>query len=504
MSYIRRVTFLILIATLLGAFALAQTSDRHGGTLRFGAIGDVDDLDPHTTGSVSAWLVLENIYERLLMVDANLELQPRLAKEYTISEDGLQYDFYLQEGVKFHNGRELTADDVKASFERIRDPDVPAVAKGSLSVLESIDVVDDYHVRLTLKQPLASILYVLARLETAILPIEEVERQGGKLTEPVGTGPFAFEEHVKDQRLVLVRNPDYWQEGLPYLDRVEYIPVPDDNVRLVNLMTGELDVIQNVPPADAPSVEQHPNIDLVTEIGTFWPHVSMNTQTEPFDDVRVRQAVHLAIDQEEVLELGNWGRGIVSQSPIPPTSPFHAEVEGWDHDPERAKELLAEAGYPDGFETTMRAVRGSNVDLAEIIQAQLAEVGITVNIQVDEQPTWFAEVFNNRDYEMSVIAHVSKIDPDLSLYDILYTDEAKNYTRYSNKQLDELLDTGRSTTDPAKRQEIYNEAQELVVAESGYVVLFLQELLFGVGGQVEGFNLLPTGDIRWTNTWLNQ
>jgi peptide/nickel transport system substrate-binding protein len=199
-----------------------------------------------------------------------------------------------------------------------------------------------------------------------------------------------------------------------------------------------------------------------------------------------------------------WGRGLESVTPLAPSNPFSVEIDGWGYDLDRARELLAEAGHPNGFEVTLRAIRGINISIGEVIQAQLARIGITVTIQVDEQPTWFSEVFNQRDYQMSVVAHSSKVDPDLSFFDILYTDEAKNYTRLSHPRMDELLLAGRSTTDFDTRKAIYDEVQELIASESGYVVLFVDELLFGVGDHVQDFTLLPTNDIRWWTTSLNR
>ena len=495
----------LLLAAVLGLALVALSHAwANGGVLRFGVVGDPDNLDPHTTGSVSAWLVLENIYERLLILDENLELQPWLAESYTVSDDGLRLTFTLRQGVQFHNGRELTAEDVKHSFERILDPAVPAVAKASFATLGEINVLEPYVVELVLTDTLASILYALARLETAIVPIEEAAAQGGRLSQPVGTGPFRFSEFVTGQRIVIAKNADYWQPGLPHLDEVHYVPVPAGDVRLVNLLTGELDVIQGVPAADADGLDGRGNASLMNVIGTNWTHLSMNTQRAPFDDVRVRQAVRHAIDREEIMDLVTWGRGLESKTPLAPSNPFYAEIEGWDLDLDRARALLAEAGHPDGFTVTLRAIRGINISIAEVIQAQLARVGITVDIQVDEQPTWFSEVFNQRDYQLSVVAHSSKIDPDLSFFDILYTDEAKNYTLYSDAAMDGLLLAGRSTTDFTERKAAYDEVQRNLAGQSGYVVLFIDELMFGVGNHVAGFDLMPTGDTRWWNTSLNR
>lgn len=488
----------------LGALVGVQANPKPGGTLRFATVGDVARLDPHLTGDVSAWLVLEQVYERLLMLDENLELAPWLATDWHVSDDGLVYTFSIRQGVRFHNGREMTAEDVKKSLERIMDPDVGAIAAAQLQVVESIETPDPYTVVIRLSEPLASTLYTLARIETAIVPMEEVERQGGELLEPVGTGPFRFVRHQKDRVLELARWEHYWQPGLPYLDRVEFIPVPDEDVRLVNLQTGEMHVIQSVPAQMVDSLAMYPDIEVMPIVSTNWPHLAMNTKRPPFDDVRVRQAVQLVVDQQELLDLVAWGYGTVSASPLPPTSYFHKDVKGWEVDVERAKQLLAEAGYPNGFDATIRVIRGINARRAEVVQAQLAQIGIRARIQQDEQPTWFSEVFFGRDYDMALVAHVSKIDPDLSFYDILHSTGTKNYTQYHNPELDRLLDEGRRVSDPEQRKAIYDQVQEIIVGESGYVVVYLEQLLFGKQKAVKDFDVLTTGDIRFWRTWIDR
>jgi len=234
--------------------------------------------------------------------------------------------------------------------------------------------------------------------------------------------------------------------------------------------------------------------------------VSMNCARTPFDDLRVRQAIKLGINREDIKELAFFGTGMISNTMIPEGNPFRAEVDGWDYDPERARALLREAGLEGGFATKMRIVSSSPWQLAaaQIIQENLAELNITVELEQIESTTWFTEVFTNHDYDMSMNSHVSKVDPDLSMIDILHSGEfgTKNYTNTSDPELDDLLVRGRTSTDIEERKEIYAQAQKVFVERSGYLVLNLQSLPFALRNNVQDFLLLQTSELRWKETWL--
>jgi len=476
-----------------------------GGTLIFNGGSNLSGLDPHTTGAVVSWYVLDNIFDRLVRLDPETqEPVPSLAERVDVSDDNLTYTFTLRKGVTFHNGREMTAADVKQSFERIMNPDVPAVAKGYFAGLESIETPDDYTVQLVYKEIYAPLLIALTRLETAIVPMEEVEKAEWE-THPIGTGPFKFESYIKDQACVLVRNENYWEPGLPYLDRVEQRVIPQTETAVVNIRTGDIHVTP-IQASDMDTLQSEANVRAESFTSTYWAHVSMNCARTPFDDLRVRQAIKLGINREDIKELAFFGTGMISNTMIPEGNPFRAEVDGWDYDPERARALLREAGLEGGFATKMRIVSSSPWQLAaaQIIQENLAELNITVELEQIESTTWFTEVFTNHDYDMSMNSHVSKVDPDLSMIDILHSGEfgTKNYTNTSDPELDDLLVRGRTSTDIEERKEIYAQAQKVFVERSGYLVLNLQSLPFALRNNVQDFLLLQTSELRWKETWL--
>lgn len=479
---------------------------RTGGTLIFNGGSNPSGLDPHTTGATVSWYVLDNVFDRLVRLDAaTQEPAPSLAEKVNVSDDGLTYTFTLRSGVKFHNGREMTAQDVKESFERIMDPDVPAVAKGYFEALQAIETPDDSTVQLIYEEAYAPLLIALTRLETAIVPMEEVAKTEAWETKPIGTGPFKLESFVKDQGVVLVRNDDYWEEGLPYLDSVEQRVITQNETAVVNLRTATIHVTP-ITASDIGTLQAEPEIEVAEIISANWAHLSLNTARPPFDDLRVRQAIRVGINREDIRELAFFGTGMISNTPIPEGNPFRAEVDGWDYDPERARALLKEAGLEGGFSTTLRIISGTawHLPTAQIVQENLAELNINVEIEQIESTTWFSEVFTNHDYEMSMVSHVSKVDPDLSLFDIQRSGElgTKNYTNFNDPEMDELLDRGRVTTDPEERKEIYAQAQKVFVERSGYIVLNLQMLPFGVQSSVQNFLMLPTSELRWKETWL--
>lgn len=478
-----------------------------GEVLIFNGGTNLSGLDPHTTGAVVSWYVLDNIFDRLVRLDpATSEPVPSLAEDIEVSEDGLTYTFRLRPGVTFHNGRELTSADVKYSFERIMNPDVPAVAKGYFGGLDTIETPDATTVVLTYRDVFAPLLIALTRLETAIVPREEVEQAERWETSPVGSGPFRLESYVPDQAAVLVRNEAYWEPGLPKLDRVEQRIIPENETAVVNIQTGDIHVSQ-VNAKDTETLESSVGVTLEQLASTFWPHLSLNTSRPPFDNLQVRQAIRLGFNREDIKQLVFFDAGTISNTLLPEGNPFRSEVDGWGYDPEAARTLLEEAGYGDGFSATMRIVANDPWQLgaAQIIQSYLGELNIQIELEQIESTTWFSEVFSNSEFEMSMNTHVSKVDPDLSMFDILHSGElgTKNYTRFGDPEMDQLLDRGRATIDPEERRRIYADAQRLFVERSGYVVLILQNLVWGVRDQVQGFTVLPTGEIRWKETTLS-
>jgi len=488
------------------AFLRAQEQPSAGGTLIFNGGSNLSGLDPHTVGAVVSWYVLDNIFDRLMRLNAETqEPEPSLAEKVDVSADGLTYTFTLRKGVTFHNGRELTSDDVKKSFERIQNPDVPAVAKGYFANLASIETPDPGTVVLVYSKPYAALLTALTRLETSIVPMEEVEKTEEWDVHPVGSGPFVFESYTKDQAAKLTRNENYWEPDLPHLAGIEQRVIPQPETPVINAQTGDVHVTP-VPPSSIDSLANEESLKVNPVVSNYWAHLSLNNRVAPFDDVKVRQAIRLAVNRNDIRDLAFFGTGVISNTLIPEQNPFRAEVEGWEYDADKARSLLQETGHGDGFSATIRVNTADAWQLptAELIQAYLADIGITIEIEQIESTTWFSDVFTNHNFEMSMTSHVSKVDPDLSMFDILHSGElgTKNYTGFSDPEMDDLLDRGRTSTDTDERKSIYAQAQQIFVERSGYIVLNLQTLPFAVNNAVQDFLLLPTSELRWKGTSL--
>ncbi len=489
------------------ASSTGQTAGK-GGTLIYNGGSNPSGFDPHIVGDTVAWNVLDNLFDRLVRLDAKTQLPtPSLAEKYDASSDGLTYTFQLRKGVKFHNGREMKAADVKYSFERIQDPKVPAVAKGYFAALDHIEVPDDYTVRLVYKSVFAPLVIALTRLETAIVPREEVEKADQWAAHPIGSGPFKFVSFTKDQSVVLDRNPDYWEQGLPRLDRVEQRVITKDETSVINLQTGDIQAT-GVAASSLSKIKGAKGINVQLIQSTFWPHLSVNCSKPPFNDVRVRQAIRLGIKRDDIQALAFENLGSISNTHLPEGNPYRAEVQGWNYDPAKAKQLLADAGLGAGFKTTMRITPSTAWEppAAQIIQDNLKALNITVAIEQIEATTWFSEVFAQSQFEMSMTAHASKVDPDLSMYDILHSGQlgTKNYTKFSDPEMDRLLDMGRATADVEARKKIYADAQKIFVERTGYFVLNLQQQVYGLRDTVQQFTLLPTGELRWKETSLTR
>src|SRR6478735_2358344 len=291
-----------------GTSVYAQASE-DGGTLIFNNGTNPSGLDPHITGAVASWYVMDQVFDRLLRLDPDTsEPGPSLAESFEVSDDGLTYTFKLRSGVTFSNGRELTSDDVKWSFERIQNPDVPAVAKGYFVDLASIDTPDASTVVLTYSKPFAPLTLALCRLETSILPKEAVEDAATWEVTPTGSGPFVIESNVKDQGVVLVRNDNYWEEGLPILAKVEHRIIPQSETAIANIRTGDIQGTE-VPPKDIESLSDDDGVNVEVLTSSLWPHLSVNTQVAPFDNLQVRQAIRCGFNRDDIAQAAFYGTG---------------------------------------------------------------------------------------------------------------------------------------------------------------------------------------------------
>lgn len=493
-----RLSSLLIAATLtIGVtFGVAFAQE---GTLQIAVDQAPVGLDPDIVTAFSSFTVIGQIYEGLLETNADLELEPALATSWTVSDDGLHYTFELRQGVKFHNGREMTADDVVYSFDRVMDPDTGSPVASRFSQVESAVATGPYEVTFNLSAPFAPFLSNVPSL--SIVPQEVVEANGDLQQVAVGTGPFMLDEIVPDTYVALKANPDYYREGEPKLAGLRFNIVPEASTRAAGLRTGTYQLLPDVDPATAEVLKNASGITLMGVQDLAYTLLGLNVSREPFNDPRVREAINLAIDRDEVVQAVYFGNAAVGGPLSPGLSEWALPVSDFScytPDVAKAKQLLADAGYPDGFDTEITSFSTIKVvaDLSQVLQAQLAKVGINANVNIEEFGK-FVQDWRNSDFDMFVSQNGGSSDPDGYLYRTFYTGGSTNVYKYSDAEVDSLLDEGRSTTDPAARKAIYDQLQTKLACTGPVVHVAYATLFSAVTDDVQGFQQLPTRSLRY-------
>lgn len=473
-----------LASSLLCGTALTQAAGaadiKNGGSMVVTYKDDVATLDPAIGYDWQNWSMIKALFDGLMDYEpGTTTLRPNLAESYEMSADGMTYTFKLRQGVKFHNGRALAADDIKYSIERTVNPATQSPGAGFFGSikgfeeatagdgsLSGITVVDPQTVRIELSRPDATFLHVMAINFSFAVPKEEVEKSGADFgKQPVGTGAFKLAEWVLGQRVVFERNPDYFEQGLPHLDQITFEIGQEPTVALLRLERGEVDVLgDGIPPARFLEVRGNAkNKGLIAEGGQLHTgYVTMNVTMKPFDDVRVRRAVNMAINKDRIVRIIN-GRAVPATQPLPPTMPGHAkEYKGYAFDQNKAKALLAEAGFPDGFDTEILANNTDpNPRIVQAIQQDLAAVGIRAAVKTLAQANVIAAGGEQQGAPMIWSGGMAWIadfpDPSNFYGPILGCAGAVpggwNWSWYCNKDLDAKAAAADAMVDPAKEEE---------------------------------------------------
>ncbi len=429
-------------------------------------------LDPTTNAAAIIRLLLQqNLYETLVTVDENGRFQPLLAQSWEISNDGLTYTFHLRENVLFHDGTPCDAEAVKASFLRAKDPAQGHIHPEYFQNIKQIEILNPWKVQFVLETPDASFLALLALGDAVVVPNRVDLSQN-----PVGTGPFRFERWDPGYQLRLMRYESYWDPIKPKLDAVTFRFISDPTNQLAALKAGDVDVVLELTPEIASTLNREQNITVLSAPQDLVQIVAINKTRPPFDDLRVRQALALAVDRGEIIRLVSLGYASPVGSHLAPTAPYYADMTWvYPHDPQRARELLAEAGYPQGFSATLTLPANYifHVRTGEVLAAQLARVGIALELALVDWPTWLERVYGQGDFDLTVIGHVGRLDPALTL--VFYGPDRPDYyfrRGWDNPELDGLLRLGAKVANPVARQSIYTVAQYLITRD--VVNIFLQ------------------------------
>ena len=505
----KRFLFALIV---LAPFALAQ---QPGGVLNVGMQTDPVGLDPHTTNATATRNMLENVYDTLVMFDSSLQIVPGLAESWEASEDGLTWTFELRPGVTFHNGDPLKASDVAFSINRIKDPGVASPRSGDFAVVESVTAQGDETVVITLSEPFSPLLSKLAQSLNVIVSEAVTTANNGDLNGAVvGTGPFKFVEYLPQTRLVLEKNENFWGEDaagnpLPYLDGITFQFYPEPAARTTAVQTSNADWIEYVPAADVAVLEADPNVEVVGGLSANFRSLYLNVTRPPFDNPLVRQALAYAIDEGAVVDLALFGVGGVAATgtTIPAGNYYAVESSPYvGRDVERARELLEEAGYGDGFDFDLYVT--STYDFlrtpAEIIQANLADIGVTANIVAEDWSIYLPTV-QEGDFDATILGESGQSDPDDFLFDVFHTGGGGNFGEFTSPELDALLEEGRRASSQEERERIYEEAQALVLEEAPHIFLFHSAQYEALQSYVRGFEHFPnTSYLGLRTTWLEQ
>lgn len=459
-----------------------------GGTLRIGVQGDPVELDPGLVLLDAAGLVIDFSYEGLTHEGPDLSPQPRLATDWTVSEDGLTYTFNLRQGVTFHNGRAFVADDVKYTIDRIMNPDTGSPWQGDTASIDTVEVVGDTTVALHLNRPDVSILSTLTRRGFVIVPQEEVEANGDLRQVMVGTGPFRFVEFIPNSHVVLEKNVDYWLEGRPYLDGVEIQVIPDGTARTTALVSGTVDLIESTPAKDYSLIDADSNLQRFGGDSANLRWIVFNQRIEPWSRKEVRQAVAKGVVRQQMIDAAVFGEGQPIEGVYPAS--FWA---GWpepapEGDIEAAAAELAELDLPADLNPSILSWSEYDflLNTSLVLQEQLNQMGISSEIDAVENATYLERHFAG-DFDIAVMGAGGYRDPNDFLAQAWSTDGVTNAAGYSNPVMDELLLAAVAETDQDARRELYLQIQELGIEDLPWLMLYTSETYTSMHVKVMGY-----------------
>lgn len=489
--------FLFLAVGQISVAANANPGEPvYGGTLRVALPEETPGLDPTTDSSAVIDRVLyNNVYQGLVRVNRDGEVTPALAKAWEIIEDGTLYRFYLREGVRFHNGKEFSAADVLFTLNRARGDEVTVANPKYFAPIEEVRSTSSLTVEIKLSRPDSSFLFDIARGDFVILPkgVDDLS------THPVGTGPFEFVRWKSGDSITLSRFESYYDEKLPYLDQVVFEFIGDPSTRIAGLKSGRIDAIPYLSsPEQALTIKEEKSLKVLEGVTTWEVILAMNNSDERLTDPLVRKAVNYAIDRSEVIEGAAFGFGEPIGSHMSPSNPNYLDLTWlYPHDPKKARSLLKEAGYPDGFKAVLILPANYELELrsGKIVADQLGEVGIDLKIKKYSWGQWYEKVFDNAEYDFTVMGHVEAFD--ISIYA-----NPDYYFRYDNERFQEVIRKAESETDEETRRKLYSIAQWIIAEDVPSGFLFSAPSLPAMSTRVQNWwedYPLPVVDV--TEVW---
>lgn len=495
------------IACLIAALVACSTGEKvdlgddASGRLIAAIGGEPDQLDPNKTSAYFSFEVLENVYDTLVEPDADLQMRPALAASWDVTPDQLTWTFHLRSGVTFHDGSPFTADDVVYTYRRIIDEELANVDK--LSAVGDIRATNPSTVVIRLKQPSPNLLTNLGGFKgMAIVQRKNVE-SGQIATHPIGTGPFSFQGQKSGDSITLDANPDYWG-GAPKVAGVIFRFIPEKSTALSALQAGEIDWTDSIPTQRVNQLRDDDSVNLaVVPSNDYW-YFALNEARQPWDDVRVRQAISYAIDRDAIVTATSYGTAAANQLAIPKGSYWYTDYDKYRYDIDQAKRLLAEANAsPRSLDMLVTTEYPETVTAAQIIADNLAPLDITVNIRTVDFATWLDEQ-NSGHFDMLMMGWLGNIDPDDYYYAQHHSKGTSNAQKFSNPEVDRLLDAGRVETNQQARAEDYRRAATIIADQCSYIYLYNPSVIQAWNKDMSGYEARRDKAIRFRNASISE
>ncbi len=495
-------TFSIIVTSFLlgcGNNSASKPTD-NGGEAEEKELVVAYDRDAETLDHIkTAWYsdALIYVYDRLVSRDYDFNFKPGLAKEWEMSEDGLTWTFHLKEDVKFHDGKDLTAEDVKWTLETIIDPEVASPAQSDFAAIKEVIVVDEYTVDVNLNYNFPNILYVLSSTGSGIISKEAYEEFGDDYGNKnlVGSGPYKFEEWIKGDKIVLSKNEDYawgpdWMEnnGKAIIDKIVMRVIPEENSRLMELESGSVDVLRDVTAVLMDKLKNNDQVEILSGEASKLGYLGYATDKKPFDDIKVRQALNHALNKEQIIKYVFRDNAQVAHGYLPPMLKEdyyeNSKEDGYEYDVEKAKELLKEAGYPDGLTLKLSAENSTEYSrLAEVIQDQLKDVGINADIQLYDSAS-YTDMLKSGEQEL-FIREYSWSNADILDWFLLSSQAPyPNHSRWMDEETDRLLGKASSMPTLEERGAAYKEAQKHLIKEAVWVPIYIPDYNIAISKRV--------------------
>lgn len=482
---------------------------KDGKDITIAVAADFTTMDPYDTNDTLSYSVQKTMLQGLIGFDKDMKVVPVLAEEYSSNDEATEFTFKLRKGITFHDGTPFNAEAVKVNLDRATNPNSTLIRSSLFSVIKETVVVDEYTVKVILSEPFGAMINTFAHPAAMMISPKAIAEYGDNVAQhPVGTGPYVFKDWQPGDHLTVVKNSDYWNATGNEVDSITFKPTPENGTRIAMLQAGDADLIYPVPTESIDSIKGKEGIIVENDPSIVVYYLSMNTMKKPFDDVRVRQAINYAINKDAFIGVVHNGYASPLKSVIAPNTQFYSEQKGYDFDLEKAKKLMAEAGYADGFTTTLWGSNASSTMKAmEFLQQQLAQINIKVKIESMESGTLADKIWNVQTPEEAEIElyyggwSPSTGDADWGIRPLLggansFPPSSYNTAYYNNEEVNQLIGDALKTADSSERGKIYAKIQEKIWKDAPWAFLAVTDTTYGHKNYLKGAFVLPDGSLN--------